>query len=235
VRYPGTAPARPQHGLPVPSGVPQVGGGDAVTHLHRLQRAVADGYAAYRRSVPNGVAADELRDNKGVYGYSDAALALQPALDAVRADADASTQKVHHLLKGVRVDADQASQRAAQRYWARAQRALDAAKGPGQAVATTQRLIADADPSEINVLADELGSWLADHNLPSGWLPDALAQKVPGLADAAADAALKQKQLALLSQNHAMLQRSIANDVDTQPLLDPSQVTSQTYTNSAGF
>jgi hypothetical protein len=79
---------------------------------------------------------------------------------------------------------DQVSQVAVQRYWARAQRSLDAAraKGPGQAVATAQRLIADADPSEINVLAEELSSWLADNNLPGGWLPDALAQKVPGLS-----------------------------------------------------
>lgn len=230
---PGTRPARRVHVPAPPSGqLPEPGGRTPAERAYRRQQQVASTFNAYRASIPDGVDPDELANAKGVFAVSDPALTLQPALDEARADAENATSRVGELVKGARVGSDVGSQIAAQRYWSRAQRGLDAAraKGPGPAVAAAQRLIADADDSQVNVLAEEVGAWLADNNLPAEWLPNALANRIPGLSDAAADATLKQKQLAQLAQNHGMLQRSFANDVAPQALLDPANVSVEPYT-----
>jgi hypothetical protein len=216
-------------------GVPSVGGKDAIDAAHKLHRAVADGFMAYRRSIPDGVSPEELRDNKGAYGYSDAALALQPAMDAVKTYVDAATGKITELLKGVRVADDQGSQIQAQRFWVRAERGLAAAlkKGQGQCVAVAQKLVADADAAQVAVLSEELALWLSDNGIPAGWLANSLAGRV-GLGDAVADANLKQKQAAVLAQNHGMLQRAFANGVDPQPILDPYSVSAAPHQNPTG-
>ncbi len=167
-----------------------------------------------------------------LYGYSDGALALQPAMDAVKAHVDSITGKVGEALKGVRVADDQGSQIQAQRFWQRAERGLSAAakKGQGPAVAAAQRLVAEADDAQVAVIAEGLRPWMADNGLPAGWLPNALADKL-GMSDVVADANLAQKQHAMLLQNHGMLQRSFANDVDPQPLLDPYSVTAEPYSD----
>jgi hypothetical protein len=64
---------------------------------------------------------------------------LPAILDAVRQEADEGTRKVNDTLKGTRVGDDVTTHSAAQPYWARAQRTLDAAKNPAQVVATAQR------------------------------------------------------------------------------------------------
>ena len=69
------------------------GGRDNVERAYRHQQQVADAYTRYRNSIPEGVDPDELRDNAGIFGMTDAARSLQPALDAVQADADAATRR----------------------------------------------------------------------------------------------------------------------------------------------
>ena len=155
-------------------------------------------------------------------------------LDAVKVDADSAAQRVKDLIKGTRVGGDVASQLGAQRYWSRAQRTLDAAKDPAKVVAAAQDLISSADDSQIPVLTEELSSYLASRNVPTGWLPDALASKIPGLSEAAADATQKAKQYAILLQNHNALTNAIAKDVAAPALLDPAIATAEPYTNPMG-
>lgn len=228
---PGTRPARRVHVPLPPSGqLPDPGGQDSVQRAHRRQQQVADLYTRWRGSFPDGIDPDELKDSAGQFAYTDAAFQLPDVLDPVKQDSDSATAKVNDLIKGTRVGADVASQLGAQRYWARAQRTLDVAKDPAKVVAAAQNLIANADEAQISVLAEELAAYLADRNVPTGWLSDALASKIPGLSDATADAILKQRQYAVLHHNHQALTDAMAKDVAAPQLLDPSEMTSQPYT-----
>jgi hypothetical protein len=209
--------------------LPGPGGRTPAERAHRVQQQTADLYTRWRDSFPDGIDPDELKDAAGQFAYSDAALALPDALTAVKDDADGATKKVNELIKGTRVGDDVASQLAATRYWTRAQRTLDATKDPAKVVAAAQNLIANADDAQVPVLAEELSSYLADRGAPTGWLSDALAAKIPGLADAAADAAVKAKQHAILLQNHNALTNAFAKDVAAPQLIDPAIATAQPY------
>jgi hypothetical protein len=138
-----------------------------------------------------------LKDNAGLFAVSDAALQLPCAMAAVKDDSDVATKKVNDLIRGTRVSDDVASQLAADRYWRRTQRTLDSIKDPAKLVAAAQDVIANADDQTVPVLTAELGDYHATRNVPTGWMPDALADKVPGLADASADAITKARQYAV--------------------------------------
>ena len=217
--FPTVRPARPAYPPPIPSGFIGPGGKTPVERALRTQQAVADQYTAWRAAHSPNIHPDVLKDNAGAFQVSDAALALQPALDAVKADANAAQAKVSDLVKGQKVDAsDVAAQLAADRFWRRTERTLDSIKDGPKVVAAAQELIKSADDSQITTLAEEVGSYLASRGIPTNWLPTALASKVPGLDDAQAEATLKAKQLAVLAQNHAGLTRAIANDNPPPPL-----------------
>ena len=228
--FPTVRPARRVHVPPPPSGqLPDPGGRTPAERAHRLQQQTADLYTRWRGSFPDGIYPDELRDEAGKFSVSDAALGLQRPLDAVKDDADAATKRVSDLVKDTRVNDDVSSQLAAQRYWARAQRGLDAAKDPAKTVAAAQSLINSADNTQIPVLVEELGDYLASRNIPTGWLSDALVSRIPGLADATAAATQKARQHAILLQNHNALTNAFAKDVAAPQLIGPATATAQPY------
>jgi hypothetical protein len=160
---------------------------------------------------------------------SDAALGLAPALDAVKSDAQAAADKVDELAGSHTVGDDVASRLAAQSYWHRKGRVLDSVKDTPKLVTAVQDLIRSAIDDQVRVLSDELPDYLASRYVPAGLLPTALASKVPGLSDAQADAITKERQLAILRQNHQALTNAMAKDLAVPPLLDPSQVSSEPY------
>lgn len=229
--FPTVRSARLVYPPPVPVGTPHdPGGADSATRAARRQHQVADLYTRWRAAHSPDIDPDVLKSNAGAFSVSDAALTLPDALAAVKDDADTASQKVNNLIKGTRVGDDVASQIAAQRFWARAQRTLDAIKDPSKLVAASQALIANADDAQVSVLAEEVGDYLASRNAPGGWLPGALAAKIPGLSDASADAIVKARQLAVLQQNHHALTNSMEKDVAAPQLLDPARVTAEPYT-----
>jgi hypothetical protein len=115
---PQTKPSRRVHVPPLPIGTfPDPGGDDAATRCFRLQNQVADLYDRYRSSIPEGVEPDELRDAAGAFVTSDANTQLQPALQAVKDDADQAAKQVNNLINATKVGGDTASLIAAQAYW----------------------------------------------------------------------------------------------------------------------
>ena len=102
---------------------------------------------------------------------SDPALALQPALDAVKADAEDAQTKVDNLIKGQKVGNDVEARLAAQSFWHRKERVLDSIKDQSKLVAAVQDLIRSADDAQVPVLAEELRDYLASRGAPAGWLP----------------------------------------------------------------
>jgi hypothetical protein len=106
---------------------------------------------------------------------------------------------------------------------------LYAIKDPSKLPTAAQALVANADDKAVPVIAEELPDYLASRGVPAGWLPDALGDKVPGLADPKADATLKARQHAVLAQNHHALTNAMAKDLAAPPLLDPYRVTGEAY------
>jgi len=229
VTFPTVRPARPAYPPPIPSGFIDPGGKTPVEKALRTQAAVHKIYSDWRAAHSKDIDPDVLKRNAGAFSVSDAALALPEAVRAVLDDSDAASQKVNALIKGQRVGDDVASQIAAQRFWARATRTLDSIKDTPKLVAAAQDLIANADDAQIPVVAEELSSYLASRNAPTGWLTDALSSRIPGLSDAQADSILKARQAAVLAQNHQNLTRAMQNDTSAPPLLDPYAVTAEAY------
>ena len=232
---PGTKPGRPSYPPPVPVGTPvDPGGADSATRAINRQRQVADLYTSWRAAHSTDIAPDVLKANAGAFSVSDAALTLPEVLAGVKAEADEATRKTNELISGTRVGDDVASQLQAQRIWARAQRNLDAIKDPTKLIAAAQNLIANADDAAIPVLTEELGEYLESRSAPTGWLPQALAAKIPGLADAAANATVLTKQHAILQHNHRALTSAIQKDIAAPELLDPAIATADQYVDYSG-
>ena len=93
-------------------------------------------------------------------------------------------------------------------------------------------LIANASDSEIPVLSEDLESYLKSRNVPADWMDDALADKIPGLSEAQADAIVKARQYAILAQNHEHLTNAMEKDVAAPPLLGLDSVTAEPYTDT---
>jgi hypothetical protein len=227
---PGTRPAHRVH-VPQPSRgpLPDPGGADSVMRAFRRQLQVAQAYHDYRNSIPAGVDPDELKDAAGVFAYTDPALQLQPALDAVREDSKAATKDVAEAVKSAVVGDDQHG--AATRIWARVKDRLDRAKTVSDKVAVAQDLIAHADGLELATLRDELPFYLttearnAGAQLPSvtDWIESAVAGRIPAASAAVAKAATLAKQHDVLLANHLKLRRAMEHDVAVPELLDPAQ------------
>ena len=231
--FPGTAPARRVHVPSVPTGtLPDPGGHDSVERAHRLQRQTADLYTRWRGLFPDGINPDELKDAAGQFAYSDAALSLQPALDAVKADSDAADSRVADAVKSVKVADDQ--HEAARRIWDRAKDRLDKAKTLAQKISVAQELIAGATGLTLGTYQEELPFFLKTEGVPTEWLAAAFAAEIPEAADAVASANRLQKSHAVLQANHQKLTRAMRQDTDVPPLLDPSSISDQPYSNPTG-
>jgi hypothetical protein len=222
--FPGTTPARRAYPPPLPPLDPNaVGGQNATDRAARLQQVARQQYIDWRTSFSPNVSGQDRRDSADMFSVSDAAASLKPALDEVAAERDAAQAAVDAAVKGQRVDAtDVAAQLAAERFWRRTERTLDSIKDVPKLANAARDLVADASDSELPVINEELGPYLASRNVPTDWLNDALAQRVPGLDDLRSEAALKAKRYAMLAQNHAGLTKAFAAGTPPPPaLLDP--------------
>ncbi|WP_406817400.1 hypothetical protein [Mycobacterium sp. M23085] len=221
--FPGTAPAKRASPPPLPPfDARSVGGGDPIEHAARIQRAAADQYHTWRRSFSPNVHPEDRRDSANFFTVSDAAVALPQALDAAKAHAAEAQAKVFAAVGGQKVGDDVGSQLAADRYLCRVERILASLKGnTTKVVAAARAAIANADPAQLAVLTEELPSLLESLGAPTVWLNDALAQRIPGVDDLRADAALKGKRLAVLAANHNALVKAFAAGTPAPELVDP--------------
>ncbi|OBH80197.1 hypothetical protein A5681_04530 [Mycobacterium scrofulaceum] len=98
-------------------------------------------------------------------------------------------------------------------------------------------MIRSAPDAQIPTLSEELPDYLASRGVPADWLNAALAQRIPGLDEAQAEATLKAKQYAVLVQNHHALTKAIANDTPAPPIYSPFSpaITGKQYTNGEPY
>ena len=225
-------PHRPVYPPPIPTAeLPDAGGKTPAERAFRTQQAVSDAYSRWRGAHHRDIDMDTLKRNAGAFAHSPVAEQLAPVLDAVADDHQAANKKIQDLIKNARVDNDPGKRAFAQQYWDRKKAVLDSLKEPAKAIAAARDLLAQADDEEVPVLNENLNDYLTSRSLPTGWLPGALATKLPGLADAHADAIVKARQLGMVRQNHAALTNAIKKDLAAPGLLDPGTATAVPYTD----
>jgi hypothetical protein len=94
-------------------------------------------------------------------------------------------------------------------WWARVSRELDSI--PTERVAAAcQRLIADADPTELPWAAQELPAYLRSRSVPDDWLDSALHQVHPGLRSAADRRKSTAQAAAIIASNARAARRAIS-------------------------
>lgn len=237
--FPGTSPARRAYPPPLPPfEAAAVGGRDPIEHAARVQPAVRQQFHDWRRSLSPNVSAEDRRDSADMFSVSDAALALKPALDAAKAHAAEAQAKLDAAVSGQKVDAsDVAAQLAAERFWRRTERTLDSIKDGAKVAATARDLVRNASDSELPVINEELSAYLSSRGVPTAWLNDALARRIPGVNDLRDDAALKSKRVAVLALNHNGLVKALANGTPAPELVDPysPSITPAAYSNGEPY
>ena len=110
-----------------------------------------------------------------------------------------------------------------------AERQFEPIRDPSKLVAAARDLVANADNSDLRTLAAELPSYLASRNAPVDWITDAVAQRVPGVAEKQAEAVKKRRQVSILAHNAQNLMRSFKADTNPPELLSPIQVDGRPY------
>jgi hypothetical protein len=96
-----------------------------------------------------------------------------------------------------------------QQWWARTSRELDSV--PTERVAAAcQRLVADADPTELPWAAQELPAYLRSRSVPENWLDSALHQVHPGLRSAADRRKSTAQAAAIIASNARAARRAIS-------------------------
>ncbi|MGO9154647.1 hypothetical protein [Mycobacterium sp.] len=231
--FPGTR--RPGfHVPPLPTTLPPDPGGSTPDERHhRKLLQAARMYTDHRASISRDVDPAELRDAAGSFATTLVFQQLAPALAEVQQHAADAQANVAKLLKGSRVpEDDAAAQLAAAAFWRRSSAQLDAAKNPLQIASVAQELINSAEtPVEIACLTKELPGYLKARQVPSGWLPGALAAKVTGGSEAQAEADRAAKGLAVATRNHQAVVRAVTQNTDIGPLVSPSVADSGPYTD----
>lgn len=225
-------PSKPSFPPPVPTAeVPEPDAAlPPAQRARALQTAAAQQYSDWRAAHSPDIDPDLLKQNAGAFAAAPVVTKQLPAaLSAVAADADAAQQRVRDTLNGASVKPEDENR--ARRVWDRAVRLLDSKSGPAEVSAAAGNLVANADPADVAIYGEELPAYLESRQAPSDWLDAALAQKIPGAADAAAESKLKQKQLAVVRSNHDRLVHAVKADVDPPYLVDPSTVSADDYVN----
>jgi hypothetical protein len=225
-------PSRPSFPPPVPTAeVPEPDAAlPSAQRAYALQIAAAQQYLQWRAAHSRDIEPDVLKANAGAFADAPVITKQLPAaLSAVAADADAAQQRVRDTLSGATVKPENEAR--ASRVWARAVRLLDSKNGPAEVSAAAGDLVANADPADVAIYREELPAYLESRNAPSDWLDTALAQKIPGAADAVAESKLKAKQLAAVRSNHDRIVHAVKADVDPPYLVDPSTVSAEDYVN----
>jgi hypothetical protein len=103
---------------------------------------------------------------------------------------------------------------------ARAERILGAKTGTGGVAAAAQQLIANADPSEIGVLAQELPSMLASRGVPADWLPGEVTKRVPALGAIQDRLAIARKAKIEVDYNANLLRSSLREGTVPTTIVD---------------
>jgi hypothetical protein len=174
-----------------------------VAALNRFEQQWIDIARHYEHYTPEGLA-------KAV---SDAATEPSAAIDAAtQVVTDRLQEAKDNYAKnreGLSQPGDVATELRAARFWDRTRRLLDNAEA-GKLVATARETIANAGPTELPTLAEELGPYMRARKTDDSWLSGALEEADPKLAAAAQQRKLAQQAADVTSANARAIKKAFS-------------------------
>jgi hypothetical protein len=121
--------------------------------------------------------ADGLKAQIAKFAETDAAKAVDTAVDSFRGLEEAAGKQVEKIRRDLSPDGDTASELRAIRFWDRTKPVLDNAKEG--ALGRAQKLITNANREELGTLLQELPAYLEALGQPTDWIDAAVGQAVP--------------------------------------------------------
>ena len=179
----------------------------------------------------SGIDRDSLTDEGLLAAVAHAAerptTAIAETERAVQDLARSTAERVESIRNGLSWRGDLAAEMRAGRTWERLRRILDGTP-PNRVTSVAHELVGEADPAELGVLAEELGSYLKSRQLPAGWLTAALTDVSPELKQAAERAAKAVKAQQIVEANARSLRKAMTAARQTgswrkPPLINPAE------------
>lgn len=168
----------PQHHFPLTAPAVQAEG----TVVERAHAAFVNAVTQFEKHIGNVDMA--LYTNEGAkqriqeFTGTDAAKAVDTAVDSVRDMRDKAAARVEHLRRELSPAGDTAAELRATRYWQRTIRQLDAKDG-AQLFQLANDAMKSATREELGTLLQELPSYLASRGSTTEWIDPILGQLIP--------------------------------------------------------
>lgn len=224
---PGAQSAIRRYPTPPPTHVPSLRGPDPYSQAHYLVEDVRNMFIAHRNSQHPDVPMDLQAAAAGDFAESPAAKAIQPLVDAVKADADAAQREALGYLQTYATPPTADAQATAARYFDRVERQLGSLGG-GRLLDAVTKIIESATPEQIPVLVEDLIPTLAAKGSPAEALTPVFSRALPEFAAKQAAATQRAKASALIQAEAQSTLRSITHNTNPPPLLDVAALANNT-------
>ncbi len=202
--------------------------GSVVEQAHATIENAKTAYEKFLNGIPREHFSSEgLKEQISKFADTDAAKAVDKAVEQVRERADKAAAQVDKVRKQLSPNGDTAAELRATRYWNRTKAVLDSAKEG--AFGAAQNLIANADREQLGTLLQELPSYLQARGHTSDWIDTAVGQVVPEYAQAAKQLKTANQAVIVTRSNAESLRKTFSNEghrpvlVKYDPRLDPDK------------
>jgi hypothetical protein len=188
----------------------QAAGDTAIERSLAIIESAKSEYDRFLGSIPREhYSAAGLQDQIAKFSDTSAVKAVDAAVTQVQERTDALAAQVDTIRKGMSSPGDTAAELRAGRYWDRTKSLLDNAEG--SPFVTAQKLIANADRTELGTLLQELPAYLQARGHTSDWIDTVVRNAVPEYGAARAQLTKAQRALAVTQSNAESLRRSFSD------------------------
>ncbi|MGV0607373.1 hypothetical protein [Mycolicibacterium sp. XJ1904] len=156
-----------------------------------------------------------LQDVYGQYEKTDAYKGFEKSVESVRNRRDQAAARVEHIRRELSPAGDVAAELRASRYWNQTKALLDTAKEG--AFGRAQKLLANADRTELGVLLQELPSYLEAKGHAADWIDDTVAHIVPEYGKAKRQLVNAEKVHQITQHNARIMREYIASPRSYRP------------------
>ncbi|MBU3064085.1 hypothetical protein KO481_21450 [Nocardia sp. NEAU-G5] len=153
--------------LPVPySYAPRVADGTVTARAHDTLERVADQFGKFLATIdPTHYTAEGMHAAIDRFTGSDADKAIDSALDEATALRDTANADAEYERQKLIIPGDAAEESRMSRYWERTRRILDGKNGIDALTPVLTQTIADANPSQLGTLLEELQPYLQSRGI----------------------------------------------------------------------
>lgn len=151
---------------------------------------------------------DGFRSQITRFGDTDAARAVDKAVEQVRARREQAQNELDKIRADLTPDGDTAAELRANRYWNRTKAVLDTLDS-GHLLRSAQDLVAKAGTAELGTLLQELGPYFASRGKTTEWIEPTVAQVVPEFGRAREQLTKADQALQVTEFNAKALRRGV--------------------------